>query len=41
MPDGRTGEEMRGLRSANRKLQNSHEDVKYSIGGAVANNLHE
>ena len=30
------GEEVRGLRSANRWLQNSHGDVKYSIGNGVA-----
>ena len=30
------GEEVRGLRSTNRKLQNSHGDVKYSIGNGVA-----
>ena len=30
------GEEVRGLRSTNRQLENSHEDVKYSIGNGVA-----
>ena len=30
------GEEVRGLRSTNRQLQNSHGDVKYSIGNGVA-----
>ena len=29
------GEEVRGLRSANRKSLNSHGDVKYSIGNGV------
>ena len=33
---GRMGEEMRGLRSTNRQLQNSHGDLKYSIGNGVA-----
>ena len=33
------GEEVRGLRSANRQLQNSHEDVQYSIGKVVAKEL--
>ena len=33
------GEEVRGLRSTNRKLQNSHGDVKYSIGNAIAKEL--
>ena len=33
------GEEVRGLRSTNRKLQDSHEDVKYSIGNEVAKEL--
>ena len=32
---GRMGEEARGL-STNRKLQNSHRDVKYSIGSGAA-----
>ena len=40
LPDGREcrrmGEEVRGLRSTNRWLQNSHGDVKYSIGNGVA-----
>ena len=30
------GEEVRGLRSTNRYLQDSHGDVKYSIGNEVA-----
>ena len=29
-------EEVRGLRITNRQLQNSHGDVKYSIGNGVA-----
>ena len=29
------GEEMRGLKSTNEWLQNSHGDVKYSIGNKV------
>ena len=33
------GEEVRGLRSTNRELQNSHGDVKYSIGNGVAKEL--
>ena len=33
------GEEERGLRSTNRKLQDSHEDVKYRIGNEVAKEL--
>ena len=33
------GEEVRELRSANRQLQNSHGDVKYSIGHGVAKEL--
>ena len=32
-------EEMRGLRSTNRQLQNSHGDVKYSIGNGVAKEI--
>ena len=32
----RMGEEVRGIRSTNRYLQNSHGDVKYSIGNGVA-----
>ena len=32
-------EEMRGLRSTNRWLQNNHGDVKYSIGNGVAKEL--
>ena len=35
----RMGEEVRGLRSTNRQLHNSHEDVKYSIGNGIANEL--
>ena len=31
--------EVRGLRSMNRQLQNSHGDVKYSIGNRVAKEL--
>ena len=31
-----SGEEVRGLRSTNRKLQNSHWDVKYSVGKGAA-----
>ena len=33
---GGKGEEVRGLRSTNRQLQNSHWGVKYSIGKGVA-----
>ena len=33
---GGMGEEVRGLRNTNRKLQNSHGDVKYSIENGVA-----
>ena len=33
------GEEMRELRSTNRQLQNSHGDIKYSIGNGVAKEL--
>ena len=33
------GEEVRGLRSTNRQLQNSHGDVKYSIGNGVTKEL--
>ena len=33
------GEEVKGLRSTNRELQNSHGDVKYSIGKGVAKEL--
>ena len=36
---GRMGEEVRGLRSTNRQSQNSHGDVKYSIGNGVAKEL--
>ena len=33
---GGRGEEVRGLRSTNRQLQNSHGDIKYSIGNGAA-----
>ena len=33
------GEEVRGLRSTNRKFQDSHRDVKYSTGNGVAKEL--
>ena len=33
---GGMGEEVRALRSTNRQLQNSHGDVQYNIGNAVA-----
>ena len=33
---GEMGEEVRRLRITNRQLQNSHGDVKYSIGSGVA-----
>ena len=36
---GRMGEEVRGLRSTNRQLRNSHGDVKYSIANGVAKEL--
>ena len=36
---GGMGEELRGLRSTNRQLQNSRRDVKYSIGNGVAKEL--
>ena len=43
VPGGRgceeMGEEVRGLRSMNGWLQNSHGDVKYSIGNGVAEEL--
>ena len=32
-------EEVRGLRRTNRQLQNSHGDVKYSIGNGVTKEL--
>ena len=32
----RMGEEVRGLRSTNRQLQNSRGDVKYSTGNGAA-----
>ena len=33
------GEEVKGLRSTNRQLQNSHGDVKCSTGNGVAKEL--
>ena len=36
---GEMVEEVRGLRSTNRWLQNNHGDVKYSIGNGVAKEL--
>ena len=33
---GGMGEEVRGLRSTNRRLQNSHGGVKYRVGNGVA-----
>ena len=40
LPDGRVlggmDVEVRGLRSTNRQLQNSHGDIKYSTGNGVA-----
>ena len=36
---GKMGEEVRELRSTNRQLQNSHGDVKYSIGNGGAKEL--
>ena len=36
---GGMGEEVRGLRSTNRQLQNSRGDIKYSIGNGVAKEL--
>ena len=33
------GEEVRGLRSTNQQLQNSHGDMKHSIGNGVAKEL--
>ena len=33
------GEEVRGLKSTNKQLQNSHGDVKYSTGKGVAKEL--
>ena len=33
------GEEVRGVRSTNRWLQNSHGNVKYSIGNGAAKEL--
>ena len=32
-------EKVKGLRSTNRQLQNSHGDVQYSIGGIVNNTV--
>ena len=44
LPDGRgsrrMGEEVRGLRSTNRKLQNSHGGVKYSVRKEQPKNLY-
>ena len=34
------GEEVKGLRSTNRQLQNSHGDVKYSTGNGAAKDLY-
>ena len=43
LPDGigvwGMGEEVRGLRSTNWSLQNSHGDVQYSIRNGVANEI--
>ena len=36
---GRVGEEVRGLRSANRRLQNGGRDVNYNIGSGLAQEL--
>ena len=36
---GRMGEEVRGLRSTNRQLRNSHGGVKHGIGNGVAKEL--
>ena len=36
---GGMGEELKGLRSTNRELQNSHGDVKYSRGNGVTKDL--
>ena len=36
---GGMGEEVRGLRSTNRQLENSHGDVKYSVGDGAAKEL--
>ena len=36
---GGLGEEVRGLKSTNRQVQNSHGDVKYSLGNVVAKEL--
>ena len=36
---GGMGEKVRRLRSINRSLQNSHGDVKYSIGNGVVKEL--
>ena len=36
---GEMGEEVRGLRNTNRELQNSHGDVKYSVGNGAAKEL--
>ena len=37
---GGMGEEVRGLRSTNRKLQNSHGGVKYSVRKEQPKNLY-
>ena len=39
LTDGGMGEEVRGLRSTNWWLQNSHGAAKYSIGNGVAKEL--
>ena len=36
---GGMGEEVMGLRSTNRELQNSHGDVKYNVGNGAAKEL--
>ena len=36
---GGIGEEVKGLRSINRLLQNSHRGIKYIIGNGVAKEL--
>ena len=36
---GGMGEDVRGLRSTNRQLQNSNSDVKYSIGNGEPKEL--
>ena len=37
--EGSMGEWVRGLGSTNRQLQNSHGDVKYSIGNGVGKEI--